>query len=210
MATHKIQSDNNLSLDLQQVPKKLGVLTANWCPNAYIVSFKLETDRAILIQKATRAIDRYQVHVVVANLLHERRDQCILVERPKHQTDVTEEVINRPKELDNIEAVLIPALVSKHMHFIQSRYQASLQAGGMNLPGHIVDEVMIELAKHQSQKFSKQMIAYLQHRNAILPSLKRGGQVALPRWQTHLRNLTFGVGLFAAIASIVHVINNRK
>ena len=36
---------------LPQVPKMLGSLRRDWSPQAYIVSFKLETDDAILLSK---------------------------------------------------------------------------------------------------------------------------------------------------------------
>lgn len=38
-----------------QVPKMLGALRRDWCPRALIVSFKLETDDALLIRKARLA-----------------------------------------------------------------------------------------------------------------------------------------------------------
>ena len=34
-----------------QVPKMLGTLRSTWAPEAFIVSFKLETDEQILIKK---------------------------------------------------------------------------------------------------------------------------------------------------------------
>jgi hypothetical protein len=34
-----------------QVPKMLGTLRHEWCPQAMVVSFKLETDDALLIKK---------------------------------------------------------------------------------------------------------------------------------------------------------------
>ena len=34
-----------------QVPKMLGTLRTSWAPEAFVVSFKLETDTAILVQK---------------------------------------------------------------------------------------------------------------------------------------------------------------
>lgn len=54
------------------MPKVLGTLRKEWCPEAFAVSFKLETDEGLLLQKAQGAIDRYGVHSVVANLLHDR------------------------------------------------------------------------------------------------------------------------------------------
>ncbi len=80
MAQHKIQSSTGLTLELEQVPKVLGKLVNEWAPRAFVVSFKLETDESILFTKAWGAIEKYQVHLVVANILHTRADKCYLVE----------------------------------------------------------------------------------------------------------------------------------
>lgn len=70
MPEHKIQSaSGGMNLELKAVPKVLGSLTSDWCPNAFVVSFKLETDTEILFEKAHRALELYSVHVVVANIL---------------------------------------------------------------------------------------------------------------------------------------------
>ena len=81
MHEHKIQSrDENMRLDLKRVPKCLGLLTQCWAPNAYVVSFKLETDEALVVGKAQRAIHDYGVHLVVANQLQTRRNLVQLVD----------------------------------------------------------------------------------------------------------------------------------
>ena len=49
------------------------------CPNAFTVSFKLETDEKLLIPKALGAIKKYGIHCVVANLLQTRYDTAVLV-----------------------------------------------------------------------------------------------------------------------------------
>lgn len=57
---HKIESNSGeLKLHLQTVPKALGILRYKWAPNSFVVSFKLETDENILIQKAKSAIKKY-------------------------------------------------------------------------------------------------------------------------------------------------------
>ncbi|EFJ50517.1 hypothetical protein VOLCADRAFT_103968 [Volvox carteri f. nagariensis] len=81
LVEHKIQSsDGPLVLHLQKVPKMLGALVSEWAPGAFVVSFKLETDQRILVDKANTALQRYGVHLVVANLLHNRKDIVTLVE----------------------------------------------------------------------------------------------------------------------------------
>lgn len=57
MNTHKIQSSEGTPiLSLTNTPKMLLLATHEWLPNAYNVSFKLETDTSILLEKATSAI----------------------------------------------------------------------------------------------------------------------------------------------------------
>jgi phosphopantothenoylcysteine synthetase/decarboxylase len=74
---HKIQSrDGELNLELQQVPKCLGLLRNEWAPTALHVSFKLETDEQLLLQKSKASITRYGVHCVVANELNTRTERC--------------------------------------------------------------------------------------------------------------------------------------
>lgn len=83
LAEHKIQSrDGQLTLDLQQVPKTLGVLRHQWAPRAVVISFKLETDERILVDKASASLRLYGLHAVVANMLHTRKDRVLLVTAP--------------------------------------------------------------------------------------------------------------------------------
>lgn len=70
METHKIQSggSNGIDIHLDPVPKMLKTLKS-WSPKSFIVSFKLETDPDLVIKKARGAIEKYGVHLVVANQL---------------------------------------------------------------------------------------------------------------------------------------------
>ena len=78
LAEHKIQSSSGkLQLELQSVPKCLGTLRRDWAPRALFVSFKLETDESLLLEKAHASITRYGMHYVVANMLHTRKDRYV-------------------------------------------------------------------------------------------------------------------------------------
>ena len=60
-AEHKIQSkggSSGLSLTLDGVPKTLGTLRHSWAPRSFVVSFKLETDPAMLHKKAEESLDK--------------------------------------------------------------------------------------------------------------------------------------------------------
>ncbi|KAJ2157580.1 Phosphopantothenate--cysteine ligase cab2 [Coemansia sp. RSA 552] len=82
MAEHKIQSGTgDLTLRMNQVPKFLRPLVANWVPQCFTVSFKLETDPSLLIPKAKHALEKYGHQIVVANLLDTRKRQVWLVTR---------------------------------------------------------------------------------------------------------------------------------
>jgi phosphopantothenate-cysteine ligase len=72
MAEHKmsgVNADGSITLRLHQVPKVMGVLRTEWAPAALLVSFKLETDPAVLENKALGNLVAYGCDAVIANLL---------------------------------------------------------------------------------------------------------------------------------------------
>lgn len=129
---HKIQStnlinDGNLTLNLVQVPKKLQDLTSIWAPKSFVASFKLETDKEILISKSLQAIKNYHVNIVIANLLQTRRDVLYIVENKSNLIDVSvsdnkNNVVEIHREEDEtIELKLVNYIVAKHQEFYQPR-----------------------------------------------------------------------------------------
>ena len=80
MPEHKIQStDGAPDIKLQLVPKLLKPLVKFWVPEAFVVSFKLETDSTILLSKAEKALKTYEHKIVVANLLQSRKREVVMV-----------------------------------------------------------------------------------------------------------------------------------
>ncbi|XP_075967299.1 phosphopantothenate--cysteine ligase [Anarhichas minor] len=117
MPEHKIQSSNGpLQLSLNMVPKILSPLVKDWAPRAFVISFKLETDAAILLDKARRALDTYRHQVVVANVLDSRRGYVVVV-TPETQAEliITEEDVKNDVE---IEERIVSNLTSAHNKFI--------------------------------------------------------------------------------------------
>lgn len=118
IATHKIQSrDGPLKIELQQVPKVLKVMKAVWCPSMYIVTFKLETDTALLEKKARAHLDAehgYGVQAVIGNILgqHQSKVFLILARDPALKTFESSE----EKEL---EEALVANITSEHRAYIE-------------------------------------------------------------------------------------------
>jgi hypothetical protein len=120
MAEHKIQSrnitDGELQITLQQTPKLLGKIKSEWCPEAMLVTFKLESDNDIIYHKVTDSFNFYHMDYVVSNLLQSYEQKVHLHERESHATDVEGQVILKPSDAI-IETRLIEVLVEKHKAF---------------------------------------------------------------------------------------------
>ena len=114
---HKIPSSQPLVLKLNCVPKMLKLVNKVWCPNAFVVSFKLETNESIVIEKANKALSTYKHHVVVANSLEEIRKKVTIV-TPSSSTDLTlscEDV----KDGIELESKIVDILGKMHVEFIR-------------------------------------------------------------------------------------------
>lgn len=117
MPEHKIQSSNGpLQISMKMVPKILKPLVKDWAPEAFIISFKLETDPSIVLERARRALDIYKHQVVVGNVLDTRRGYVVIVTKEsKEELVLTEEEAQREVE---IEEKIISNLSSAHTRFI--------------------------------------------------------------------------------------------
>lgn len=81
MPDHKIQSTSELQLEFSHTPKMVRPLVLHWAPKAFTVTFKLETDEAVLLPRAKAALSSYGHQVVVANLLASHRTTVTMVTR---------------------------------------------------------------------------------------------------------------------------------
>ncbi|KAI8548207.1 hypothetical protein RHMOL_Rhmol07G0255400 [Rhododendron molle] len=116
MVEHKIQSASGpLDMRLVQVPKMLSVLRKDWVPMAFCISFKLETDSKILLEKAEMALKKYKMHLVVANELETRKEVVVVV------TSSEKISVHRDKNeaSADVESPLIKLLVEKHSSYIE-------------------------------------------------------------------------------------------
>ncbi|KAK3154445.1 hypothetical protein QOZ80_2BG0190610 [Eleusine coracana subsp. coracana] len=115
MAKHKIQSAGGpLDMRLIQVPKMLSVLRSQWAPMAFCISFKLETDSDILVQKADMALNKYKMNIVVANLLATYKEEVIIV------TNSERNAIRKHNKNEDLEEHIIKLLEKSHSKYIHS------------------------------------------------------------------------------------------
>ncbi|XP_036957096.1 phosphopantothenate--cysteine ligase [Acanthopagrus latus] len=117
MPEHKIQSSNGpLQLSMNMVPKILSPLVKDWAPQAFVISFKLETDATILLEKARRALETYRHQAVVANVLDSRRGYVVVV-TPETQAEL---ILTEEDEKNDVEIEdrIVNNLSSAHNKFI--------------------------------------------------------------------------------------------
>ena len=106
------------------MPKLLGPLRKEWAPQAFIVSFKLETDPDQLIPKARLSLSSYHQHVVIANLLNLRQRQVTFVSDDSEKTvELSESDLAQGREIEE----LIAAEVNQ-------RYMASTAQSAVHAP----------------------------------------------------------------------------
>ncbi|XP_072521925.1 phosphopantothenate--cysteine ligase [Salminus brasiliensis] len=117
MPEHKIQSSNGpLQISMKMVPKMLKPLVKDWAPQAFVISFKLETNPSILLECARRALDTYNHQAVVANVLDTRHGYVVIVTKnSQHELILTEEEVQ--KEIE-IEEKIVRNLLPAHTQFM--------------------------------------------------------------------------------------------
>ena len=115
---HKIQSSGNeLCLTLKPVPKVIKELISDWVDNAFVVTFKLETDEKLLLQKSHAALKSNRNQAVVANILSSRKRRILVVTAQKeHVIDLSQRDLNDEVE---IEQPLVDQLTHLHENFIK-------------------------------------------------------------------------------------------
>ena len=132
---HKIQSSGSngesLTLHLKPVPKVMGTLRQQWAPNAFLVSFKLETDTEILRQKSIRAVRKYGCHMVIGNMLQTRHEMVWLL-APNNFACVDDVENWTMKELkkdrssgSNLESSIVDMVVQSHFEYMSYHYSSS-------------------------------------------------------------------------------------
>ncbi|KAI5364566.1 Putative DNA/pantothenate metabolism flavoprotein [Septoria linicola] len=135
-----------LKIDLDPVPKFLKLLVDGWAPRAMIVSFKLETDPALLKDKCAYALKKYAHHLVIGNMLNTRKfevlfvsagggEKWIRVPQNRRQKSVSAGVAEETgEEAVEIESLIIPEVKALHTHLIEKGDPRRLSQGSEGRP----------------------------------------------------------------------------
>ncbi|VDP12302.1 unnamed protein product [Onchocerca flexuosa] len=111
---HKIPSNQeSLQLSLNIVPKILQKLVKDIVPQAFVVSFKLETDETILVSKARQALQKYGHQLVIGNILDTRKERVTFISNGDNEETIhlSDEQKSRGVE---IEQLIVDKLVEMH------------------------------------------------------------------------------------------------
>eukprot|EP00978_Attheya_sp_CCMP212_P022715 scaffold68194_cov58-Attheya_sp.AAC.2 len=142
---NNVVDDGSLSLKLYPVPKMIMPLRQTWAPNAFVVSFKLETDKTILYHKAMMAAKTYGVHMVIGNILATRHEKVFVLHKAglmdidenaegvsKGESHLTKEkefeFIEISKRntasgtIDDLEDAMVGYVVERHFEFIATHF----------------------------------------------------------------------------------------
>lgn len=123
-----LDENNCLCIQLSPVPKMIPLLRKEYAPNAFCVSFKLETDKNILLEKSKLAIQKYNVHMVIGNVLSTRYDKVLVSQNHSsfgnHSTDednlVETTEISKSSTDKELEEALVTHVIEKHFEFISN------------------------------------------------------------------------------------------
>lgn len=111
---------------MKMVPKMLSPLVRDWAPEAFVISFKLETDPQILLDKSRQALEKYRHQVVVANVLESRRTSVIIVTRDSQTPlSLSDEEVAQGME---IEEKIVSYLQGQHTAFIERKGWGATQS----------------------------------------------------------------------------------
>lgn len=114
MPTDKIASSEEITIKLKNVPKALSLVKSLWNPNAFVLAFKLETNRDSLFRKARDSIENNNVDAVLANELHKRYDEVHLFTK----RGIVIETLTRAGDDEIDRSSIGPALVRLHDSYL--------------------------------------------------------------------------------------------
>ncbi|CAH3124325.1 unnamed protein product [Pocillopora meandrina] len=166
---HKIQSNAPLQLNLVQSPKMMAPLVKEWIPQAFTVSFKLETDMNIISKKAREALAKYSHQVVVSNILQTRKKTVVMI-TPTQETAIwmSDSELEAGRE---IEEKIVADLKKMHQHF----YTSVVMQGNTR---SVIGSEQLCQNTNQSIQSSMQVGHFVTSQIQALPVSQNGGVIS--------------------------------
>lgn len=91
-------------------------LVKDWAPNAFVVSFKLETDPSLLFSKARASLKQYGHQMVIGNVLETRKRTVICLSLTAEiEISLTEKQVESGVE---IERDIVNVIINHHSKWI--------------------------------------------------------------------------------------------
>ena len=115
---NKIQSNENkngLNIHLKNVNKEIFKIKDEWNKNCFLITFKLETDKNILFDKANKSIIKTKSDLIIANLLQTRYNEVYFVHK-NNKIDIIEK-----KNEDFIEKNIVEEVIKLHNKYINEQ-----------------------------------------------------------------------------------------
>ncbi|CAL9737100.1 phosphopantothenate--cysteine ligase Cab2p [Monosporozyma servazzii] len=141
---HKIQSTGNdqtsnekdirssnttengeLIIKMDPVPKFLRRLVESWAPKAMLVSFKLETDPNLLLNKAQMSLKKYNHQLVIGNLLQSRKSEVVLISPDQIEGEWIKLNGNMDDNTVELESLIIPEVIKRHDQWVEFCFNTS-------------------------------------------------------------------------------------
>lgn len=123
MSENKIGSGLEcLEIKLRPVPKALKHVLNSWCPDCYMVTFKLETNEAELAKNCEKALKTYKHHCVVGNILSTRRTTVEIFFSKANAAEIERKSITADcSSKEWLESPLVNVLAEQHSDFYRER-----------------------------------------------------------------------------------------
>lgn len=146
VSTESIHTDdsNCLHIKLSPVPKMIPQIRKEYAPDALCITFKLETDKNILLEKSKLAIEKYGVDMVIGNVLSSRYEKIMVCQNStpfrmgsSGNDDIkveTFEISKKSDESEDLEEKLISMIVERHFEYISNHYNYTEADGNSVVP----------------------------------------------------------------------------
>lgn len=82
-----------------------------WCPNAFLISFKLETNEEVLLEKTYKSLEKTKSDFIIANILQERYERVMIISKSEKMTILKD-------KMKSVEEGIVKQIIKLHEKYI--------------------------------------------------------------------------------------------